>query len=366
MLSASFKPQSSPRPAFTLVELLVVIAIIGVMVGLLLPAVQAAREAARRMQCSNNIKQLGLGIHMYHDTFRALPPTSFALRNFALTNRPASWIVRILPFIEQSAAYEQTRFDITDFSNRNGVNHSWRAYHSLNVTTLNCPSSPLPIFRRDNATPGTVALGAPAQLEIQISSYVGVAGQYNAPAGGATSVWNGNTGMHDYSGVMIPVDSRNPRPITFASVLDGTSNTFTVGEQANFKTVIDAAGNRTTFDDRSSNFSGGAWSGGGGSDPTENPADFTWNGWRQNQSSLRSPAGINFVPVAPAFNRTTPHGIAYWNGYPGSHIPFTSAHTGGAQFLLLDGSVRFVTENIRMDLLQRLVHRMDKQVLEEY
>ncbi len=134
------------RAAFTLVELLVVIAIIGVMVGLLLPAVQAAREAARRMSCSNNMKQIGLGIQMYHDAYRYLPPLSFTLQNSALTNRPASWIVRILPFIEQNAAYEQTRFDITDFSNRSGTNHSWRAYHGLNVTTLNCPSSPLPIF----------------------------------------------------------------------------------------------------------------------------------------------------------------------------------------------------------------------------
>ncbi len=64
--------------------------------------------------------------------------------------------------------------------------------------------------------------------------------------------------MHDYSGVMVSVDSRNTRPLTFASVPDGTSNTFTVGEQANFKTVIDAAGVRTQFDDRSSNYNGGA------------------------------------------------------------------------------------------------------------
>ncbi len=256
------------RDAFTLVELLVVIAIIGVMVGLLLPAVQAAREAARRMTCSNNMKQIGLGVQMYHDAFRCIPPLSFTLQSSTLTNRPASWIVRILPFIEQNAAFEQTRFDITDFSNRSGTNHSWRAYHGLNVTTLNCPSSPLPIFRRDTATASTVALGAPTQLDIQISSYVGISGQYNAPVNPA-SFWNGNTGMHDYSGVMVSVDSRNTRPLTFASVLDGTSNTFTVGEQANFKTVIDTAGARTTFDDRSSNYNGGAWSGGGGVDPAD-------------------------------------------------------------------------------------------------
>ncbi len=106
------------REAFTLVELLVVIAIIGVMVGLLLPAVQAAREAARRMSCSNNLKQIGLAIHMYHDAFKAIPPAHIA-PDVALvgTTKPSSWIVRILPFMEQTAAFEQTDFS-SDFSNR--------------------------------------------------------------------------------------------------------------------------------------------------------------------------------------------------------------------------------------------------------
>ena len=97
-----------PLAGFTLVELLVVIAIIGVLVALLLPAIQAAREAARRTQCSNNLKQISLGLNNYHDTYRTFPPGAW---NEANRGNRLAWTVFILPFIEQSALYEQYRFD---------------------------------------------------------------------------------------------------------------------------------------------------------------------------------------------------------------------------------------------------------------
>src|SRR5438552_9189513 len=92
----------TPRSGFTLVELLVVIAIIGVLVALLLPAVQSAREAARRMQCANNLKQLGLAFHTYESTFKVLPPETMC----SGTNEPTAF-VHILPNIEQSALYDR-------------------------------------------------------------------------------------------------------------------------------------------------------------------------------------------------------------------------------------------------------------------
>jgi prepilin-type N-terminal cleavage/methylation domain-containing protein len=136
---------------FTLVELLVVIAIIGVMVGLLLPAVQAAREAARRMQCSNNLKQIGLGMHNHHDTFRHLPSN---VRPNALSTVRIRWATFLLPYIEQNTLFEQI-----------DQNRNWsdavaatpgqtpnRTLFGTRIQTYECPSAPN----------GTIIDGAPA------------------------------------------------------------------------------------------------------------------------------------------------------------------------------------------------------------
>ncbi len=96
------------RSAFTLVELLVVIAIIGVMVGLLLPAVQAAREAARRMSCGNNLKQIGLATHNYESAYRQMPPSRIEIGTAGAPNaHHAGWQLMVLPFLEQTALFEQ-------------------------------------------------------------------------------------------------------------------------------------------------------------------------------------------------------------------------------------------------------------------
>ncbi len=127
----------SVQRAFTLVELLVVIAIIGVLVALLLPAVQAARESARRMQCGNNLKQIGIGLHNYHDTVRHLPPGGFWFGTNTADYR-GSVMVHILPFIEQKNLYDQFNF------NQNTDNQTYpgttRLLASTIVKSYVCPS----------------------------------------------------------------------------------------------------------------------------------------------------------------------------------------------------------------------------------
>ncbi|MCA9162317.1 MAG: DUF1559 domain-containing protein, partial [Planctomycetales bacterium] len=128
--------------AFTLVELLVVIAIIGVLVAMLLPAVQAAREAARRSSCSNNMKQLGLALHNYHDTYKALPAGAWMFNAAGAgstscttgNGRRAPWTVSILPFIEQNNIYDKVDFTK---SWDNGVHSALRTTH---IEAFKCPS----------------------------------------------------------------------------------------------------------------------------------------------------------------------------------------------------------------------------------
>ncbi|WP_442510094.1 DUF1559 domain-containing protein [Novipirellula sp. SH528] len=344
--------RAKERSGFTLVELLVVIAIIGVLVGLLLPAVQAAREAARRMSCSNNLKQLGLALHMYHDTYKAMPPAVLPVT--ATNDRPASWLVRILPFVEQTAAFESATFAGTDWASRNpGINRNWETFDGLVVPTFNCPSSSLPTTRSDDASTDTKALGAPDKLEVQISNYVGVAGRFSNNNTNY-STWNGYHGMTDHNGVIVALDNYYNQPVRFASILDGTSNTLAIGEQSAEIRIRNTDGTFNYYDQRAGNWYGGAWSGGGGANHNESEAYW------MNIASTR--VGINYSSTS----RYSPHGIGpYWYGRPGRHTVFNSTHGGGAQFVLADGSVRFISENIRFDIYALLADRQDRTVMNE-
>jgi len=185
------------RKAFTLVELLVVIAIIGVLVALLLPAVQAAREAARRSSCSNNMRQIGVAMHNHHDTFRQLPTGWVAPANDAEGSPGWGWASQSLNFIEQSNLYDQIRFSlpVTDSNNQ--------LARETVVDTFLCPSD----IGQDRFTLGTV--------DVARSNYVGMYGTdeiEDAPS-------NGN-GMFFHNS-----------KLRFSSVTDGLSNTLMVGER---------------------------------------------------------------------------------------------------------------------------------------
>ncbi|MFG0265107.1 MAG: DUF1559 domain-containing protein [Rhodopirellula sp. JB055] len=328
--------RSSRSSGFTLVELLVVIAIIGVMVGLLLPAVQSAREAARRMQCSNNMKQLGLAVHNYHSAFNMFP-ANIGAQASGNPNRGASWLVQILPQMEQSAIYDKLTFVGTDFSTQDGVNQNWEILDDAIVPGFNCPSNPMQNYRDNNANALTTAFGSPDSYKTQIVDYVGVAGYYYTPgvrqgesgwqpgsrSDGSRNVWTGYGWMQDAG--IIGINNSKYRNPKFASILDGTSQTIAIGEHSAEMPHADG----TRSDSRPSSHAGGAWNAG--------PAFHGWLGWTANITVPRWP--INSIYSG---NYTQLYGYTLHNG-------FRSNHVGGAMFTMGDGSVRFVTDSIDFD-----------------
>ena len=198
----------SRRAAFTLIELLVVIAIIAVLIGLLLPAVQKVREAAARMSCSNNLKQIGLGLHNYHDTNNKFPkgssPTEADGGAFG-----ASWKVYLLPYIEQANTYNQ--YQHTNNSGWMNLNNL-AIVNNLTIKTYRCPSSVLPALETNTEVAGRTQM---------FTSYSGISGST------LTSCSTGYGGLGSGSGMLFPNSA-----VTMTAITDGTSNTIMVGEQS--------------------------------------------------------------------------------------------------------------------------------------
>ena len=333
---------------FTLIELLVVIAIIAVLIALLLPAVQQAREAARRSQCKNNLKQIGLALHNYHDTYGTFPPAGTPdVTISGQLHRSASWLVRILPQIEQNAAYNQMVFEGVDWSMQYGKNPNWQVLTSLRVNSFYCPSSSLPATRAQ----ATTALmrsenGAPtSSIPLQIAQYVGISGSFfsgtnltSFPA--PTTPTTYNDGRTNYNGIIVFIHAvAHPRPIRMRDITDGTSNTVAVGEQSDFRRP---AGVAPRDSDRASAYHGGAWASGPGVP------------WISNATTVRLP--INSKDDSEAGQKVS---------YAGNTI-LCSPHTGGAHFTMGDGSVRFLSENVNSGTLTRLCDRSDGQVIGEF
>jgi prepilin-type N-terminal cleavage/methylation domain-containing protein len=300
--------------AFTLVELLVVIAIIGILVALLLPAIQAAREAARRTQCSNNLKQLGISLHNYHDTYNRFPAGCSGTGDpwTGGVHRKGSMLVKLLPYVEQKALYDEIDFtrDVTDWF--------WNNHRYTKIPAYLCPSDPEGNYDRAMSNYGA-SMGAQA-----MSSQGGWCSMYPGHINGPT----GHGSTND-PGSISGVFSRLFWSANLRDVTDGTSTTIAIGE------IRPKCG------------------------------DHHDEGWFHGNALWTSTtAPINF----PTCQGEPPHQanscFAYnnWQTSQG----FKSKHPGGAQFVFCDSSVRFINDAVNYQTYQYLGARADANVVGSY
>ena len=299
----------SRRRAFTLIELLVVIAIIAVLVALLLPAVQQAREAARRSQCKNNLKQIGLALFNYHDVANMFPPNG--IWSFTLTGTPQprnfTWITMMLPFLDQAPLYNSINFSIPFYGQNNS---SGTPLAASVLSTLLCPT--------EGAYNNKLAQG------FAYTTYGGSEGYdwwYRTdPLAGVFTI-NTNVGIRD--------------------VKDGTSSTIAVGEVGSYawqNGPIQTGGtgiarNATTGVFRPSLLA------------IQNEQGSIMEAYQELNPDGTAPAGAWWVKAQGPYG-WHPTYIAAWGmnaEWPGPG----SSHVGGAQFLMCDGSVRFISKNIQ-------------------
>ncbi|MCC7422678.1 MAG: DUF1559 domain-containing protein [Planctomycetaceae bacterium] len=327
MLSSSSpatKARSGWSRGFTLIELLVVIAIIAILIALLLPAVQQAREAARRTQCRNSLKQLGLAVHNYHDVYNRLPIGT------RYSTAAPNWRIGLLPYLDQAPVFNRLNF-ADSFSGANYGTNS--VLNNLFIPVYKCASSPLP----GNANSGNYAQNAAAGMT---HDYVGIAGGIDStgviPAtqcspehryGGITCVNGLLTGNYCYG---------------LRDVTDGTSNVMVIAEQS---------GSIGTSDIRANYY--GGWGGftrpmGPGTDTTA-----TLTSWTSSTDTW----GTGITTVRYAINpKTTATGM---NEVYDMNTALTSYHSGGINALMTDGAVRFISENINFVNLVNLASKAD-------
>jgi prepilin-type N-terminal cleavage/methylation domain-containing protein len=323
---------------FTLIELLVVIAIIAILIALLLPAVQQAREAARRSQCKNNLKQIGLGLHNYHDIYNAFPigrlrNTYYNANNWSTGNY--TWLARLLPQIDQAAIYNTIDFSYAGSSNStfdgNGGPHSTNPGGARRqiISAFRCPSDPGRggiVFRGPD---GSTATGPAPDFSYGQTNYVGSAGSWTLEQNPPKGVFATNSFVN------------------VRDILDGTSNTAIASETIIGFPHLNVNGTGSpevcaatlgTLESTPANTSGNSWF------YSYWAYQFAFTSWYPPNNSKNYDCAANSDRLAPA----------------------RSMHTGGVHATLADGSVRFVTENIDATVWQHIGDRADGNTIGEF
>lgn len=295
------------RRGFTLVELLVVIAIIGVLVALLLPAVQAAREAARRMQCQNHLKQIGLALQNYHDTFHVFPPG-------ATKSNQTSWHVHVLPFMELKNLYDKFNFNKGNYTDTQANGQLGRGGNGLTkVPGYLCPSSPAQkmMLGDPNLANSPDLVNGNSPYTTHYYGNMGPKGAVVSPPGGTYLV----NVVGDHGGMSKQGIFASDSKTRIADITDGTSNTFLVGENSYHDQKY---GSR-------------------------------FRNWMRGTDGGYICGARNIIN---GINTRTPAKSTVYND-----IAMASHHPGGTNFALCDGSTRFVTQNIPLGIYKAISSR---------
>ncbi len=327
------------RAGFTLIELLVVIAIIAILIGLLVPAVQKVREAAARTQCVNNLKQIGVAMHAYHDVNKGMPPgagndvTPFGTSGGSQWG--SSWKVYILPYIEQGAIYSKWQFySQSGFTNSNNIG----LLNNITIAVYRCPSTTLPDYRNTNGV---------ANMNLMTTCYTGIAGSAVAAYG----VYNSNSAGYASDNGILYGCSR----VRMTDITDGTSNTWLVGEQSDF--LRDANNVVVTGYAPGVGNSEGVYGLAMGAATTFGAA--SQSGWTGDGRHFNCTA-VRYTINQRGITNSQANGT---NSDAGVNFPLSSLHPGGCNILNADGTVRFASNSMPIATIGQFCTRSGQEII---